>query len=218
MCLSMRGDMSDGVVSSGIAAFDDVLQGLRLGDNVVFQVEKLSDYRSFAKPLLEAAMAEGKTCVYLRFATDEPVVENLLRLEVIEVDPGQGFDHFSREVHNIVEERGRRVFYVLDNLSTLAVEWATDELLANFFKVTCPYLYEMECIAYFAVTRGKHAHDAIARIRDTTQILVDVYSVDGQMYIHPLKVWDRYAPRMFLPHLVDQDNWKAISESGAARR
>lgn len=53
------------------------------------------------------------------------------------------------------------------------LEWATDEMLANFFQVICPFVYEMECITYFALTRGKHSHTAVARIRDTTQVLVD---------------------------------------------
>jgi adenosine deaminase len=95
--------MNDGDVSSGIAAFDDILKGLRPGDNVVFQVEKLSDYSSFTEPFLKNALADGNTCVYIRFAPYQPVVENYPRLEVIEVDPGQGFDHFSREVHHIAE-------------------------------------------------------------------------------------------------------------------
>ena len=64
----------------------------------------------------------------------------------IEVDPGPGFDAFSGEVHRIIEERGKEVFYVFDNLSALVVEWATDELLANFFQVTCPFLFELDTV------------------------------------------------------------------------
>ena len=79
------------------------------------------------------------------------------------------------------------------------MEWATDELLANFFQVTCPYLFELETVAYFALTRGRHSHGALARIRDTTQILIDIYQAKGQRHIHPIKVWDRYSPQMFSP-------------------
>ena len=83
-------------------------------------------------------------------------------------------------MHQIIEEEGREVFYVFDNLSALVVEWATDELLANFFQVTCPFLFELDTVAYFALTRGRHSHSAVARIRDTTQILLDVYQVEGR--------------------------------------
>lgn len=75
-------------------------------------------------------------------------------LDIIPVDPSKGFDFFSSEVHRILEKFGREVFYVFDNLSSLVVEWATDELLANFFKVACPYLFELDTIAFFCAYKG----------------------------------------------------------------
>jgi hypothetical protein len=203
-------------VNSGIKGLDEAIQGLRLGDNVVWQIDDLLDYRFFVEPFVERAIRDGRKCVYIRFAPHPPVLQPRPGLEVVEVDPGQGFDYFSRQVNKIIEERGREVFYILDNLSALAVEWATDELLANFFQVTCPYLFELGTIAYFALTRGKHANSAIARIRDTTQVLIDVFNVTDRMYIHPLKVWDRYTPEMFLPHEVVGEEWSTIFQSGDA--
>ena len=203
-------------VTSGIPELDGIVQGLRLGDNVVFQVQRLSDYQFFAKPFVERALLESRQCVYLRFAPQEPILQEIEGLEVIEMDPGEGFDSFSRDVHQLVEDKGRETFYVVDNLSRLAIEWTTDQLLANFFQLTCPLMFELDCVAYFALTRGKHDHSAIARIRDTTQLLLDIFRVSGQMYVHPLKVWDRYSPKMFLPHLVGEDSWQPVFESGAA--
>lgn len=201
---------------SGIPALDEVVQGLRLGDNVVWQVDSLDDYRYFAQPFADQGLAEGRRVVYLRFAPHPPVLAPREGLEVVEVDPGQGFDAFSRAVHDLIEERGREVWYVFDSLSALAEEWATDELLANLFQVTCPFLFELDTVTYFALTRGQHAHSAVARIRDTTQLLLDVYHVKGRMYLHPLKVWDRYSPQMFLPHEVTGEHWTPIFQSGDA--
>lgn len=201
---------------SGLRELDVVLQGLRLGDNVVWQVDDLDDYRFFVSPFVEQAIATGKKCVYLRFAPHPPVLEPRPGLSIVEVDPGQGFDAFSREVNRNIGAMGPETYYILDNLSALVVEWATDELLANFFQVTCPYMFEMEDVTYFALTRGKHAHQTIARIRDTTQVLIDVFQVEGRMYIHPLKVWDRYSPQMFLPHLVSGHEWAPLFSSSEA--
>ncbi len=208
--------MSEPAIHSGIPALDEVIQGLRPGDNVVWQVDSLDDYRYFAQPFADQGLSEGRRVVYLRFAPQPPVLEARPGLEIIEVDPAQGFDAFSRTVHDIIEARGRGVWYVCDSLSALAVEWATDELLANLFQVTCPYLFELATITYFALTRGKHAHSAVARIRDTTQLLLDVYHVKGQMYLHPLKVWDRYSPQMFLPHRVAGEQWAPVFQSADA--
>ena len=195
------------MIHSGIAQLDEITQGLRLGDNVVWKVESLQDYVTFAEPFVARAIKEGRICVYLRFAPHEPVVRPRDGLEIIQIDPSEGFDAFSGQVHRIIEERGRETFYVFDNLSALVVKWATDELLANFFQVTCPYLFELDTVAYFALTRGQHAHHAVARIRETTQVLIAVYNVKGRKYVHPLKAWDRYSPQMFLPHLISEDKW-----------
>ena len=54
-------------------------------------------------------------------------------------------------------------------------------------------------MAYFPLLRGRHSFEAVERIRDTTQLLLDVYRGD-RIYLHPLKVWNRYSTRMFLPH------------------
>ena len=208
--------MDISTIHSGIQALDEVLHGIRLGDNVVWQVDSLEDYRYFAEPFAEAAIAARRRLVYLRFASHLPVLAPRPGMETIELDPSLGFDYFTREVHLLIEAQGPEVMYLFDSLSALVVEWATDELLANFFQITCPFLYELNTVAYFALTRGQHAHYAVARIRDTTQILVDVYHAKGQMHIHPIKVWDRYSPQMFLPHLVAGENWLPLSHSREA--
>ena len=203
-------------VPSGIAAFDQVVQGLRLGDNVVLQVDNLDDYLLFVRPFAAQSVKDGRRCVYIRFAPHPPVLGPDSGFEIAEVDPGPGFDVFSGEVHRIIEERGKEAFYVFDNLSALVVEWATDELLANFFQVTCPFLFELDTVTYFALTRGRHAHGAVARIRDTTQLLLDVYRANGELYVHPLKIWDRFSPQMFLPHRATGESWAPVFQSGDA--
>ena len=87
--------------------------------------------------------------------------------------------------------------------------------------MTCPYLFRLDTVAYFPLLRGRHSFEAVARIRDTTQLLLDVYRGD-RMYLHPVKVWNRYSPKMFLPHSCSlepqpkTDN--GIAPQSAARR
>ena len=164
--------MPSQIVTSGLSALDQVLQGLRLGDNVVWQVDRLDDYRHFAEPFARQAIRDGRRTIYFRFAPHAPILPPIDGLETIAVNPNSGFDAFSGILHQIIEAEGREVFYIFDSLSALVVEWATDELLANFFQVTCPFLFELDTVAYFALTRGRHSHSAVARIRDTTQLLI----------------------------------------------
>ena len=208
--------MDDRTVTSGLPDLDAVVQGLRLGDNVVWQVDHLDDYLHFARPFAARAIADGRRCAYMRFAPHAPILEPVPGLTLIDVNPHDGFDAFSGEVHQIIETLGKEAFYIFDNLSALVDEWATDELLANFFQLTCPFLYELDTVAFFALTRGHHAHSAVARIRDTTQVLIDVYRVQDETYIHPLKVWARYSPQMFLPHVRTEEGWSPVFQSGDA--
>ncbi len=86
-------------------------------------------------------------------------------------------------------------------------------MIGNFFKITCPYLYELNTITYFSILRNNHSHKTIARIRDITQLLLDVYHDEEQYYLHPLKVWNRYSPTMFLPHVKNKNRWTPIANS-----
>ncbi|RPJ61004.1 MAG: phosphoenolpyruvate synthase [Acidobacteria bacterium] len=203
-------------VGTGIASLDNILQRLRLGDNVVWQVENLEDYQVFARAFAESALRDARRLVYIRFAAHAPVLPADWAIEQRQLDPRSGFDVFSANLQEIIEQEGREVFYVFDNLSALVSDWGTDELLANFFQITCPYLFELDTVAYFALTRTHHSNRAIARIRDTTQVLIDLYRVKGQMYVQPLKVWDRYSSEMFRPHRVTDQRWVPVIASDDA--
>ncbi len=208
--------MAPEMYSSGLLPLDKLLQGLRLGDNLVWQVDQLEDYPYFARAFVTQSIRDGLDCIYLRFAPQTAIIEPCPGLTIKKIDPSLGFDYFSSEVHRIIEECGPKSCFVFDNISSLVNEWATDELLANFFQVTCPYLFELGHLAYFALRRGQHGHSTINRIRNTTQILVDVYHVAGNTYIHPLKVWNRYSTQMFLPHLLSNEGLEPVSHSGDA--
>ena len=208
--------MKDPALSTGITPLDEILEELRLGDNVVWQVNDLCDYTYFAEALAGHVINNGNNFIYLRFAPHTPILSPRPGLVIEEVDPSNGFASFSEQIHNIISSYSHEKFFVFDNLSYLVEEWATDELLANFFQITCPYLGELETVAYFALTRGRHANKTVARIRDTTQVLLDLYRINGQLYIHPLKVLDRYSAQMYMPHEAAGDRWQPVFDSGKA--
>lgn len=206
------------IPSTGIDGLDEVLNGLRKGDNVVWQVDSVEDYCHYAKPYIERAVNEGRRIIYIRFANHEPLIENNPKVETYQLDPSKGFEQFSKQVHNIITDGGFDTFYLFDCLSDLLDAWATDLMIGNFFMITCPYLYELDTITYFAILRGKHSFKTIARIRDTTQLLLDVYHFEDHYHVHPLKVLNRYSPTMFLPHRDKEHKFIPITSSIDATR
>jgi KaiC/GvpD/RAD55 family RecA-like ATPase len=200
-------------VSTGLESFDSVIDGLRTGDNVVWQVDYIADYRFFVTPFVQQALSEDRKVVYLCFAQHEPLLDGDERITVYHLDAQSGFESFSSEVYNIATREGEGVFYVFDSLSDLLSAWATDLMIGNFFRIICPYLYQLNTIAYFALVRDNHSFKTVARIRETTQVLLDVYNADNKIYVHPLKVKGRNLPTMFLPHLKKGNNFSPVTRS-----
>ncbi len=203
-------------VSTGIKGLDKTLNYLQMGDNVVFTIGNIEDYKKFVNPFVKKALEKGKRVVYMRFARHAPLLESTGNVIVYEPDANTGFESFSTQVHNIIKQEGRNVFYVFDCLSDLILYWATDQMIDNFFVITCPYLFELNTVAYFAVLRNRHSFKTIARIRETTQVLLDIYCFKGKLYVHPKKAWQRYSPTMFLPHLMKKDEFFPIMNSADA--
>ncbi len=199
--------------TSGLNALDRVIDRLRIGDNVVWQVDTIDQYRYFISFFVKRALEDGKRIVYMRYADHAPIVETHESIVTYRLDAASGFESFSTDVYNIITREGKGVYYVFDCLSNLLSAWATDMMIGNFFVITCPYLFELDTIAHFAIMRESHSFQTVARIRETTQVLLDVFSVSDHYYVHPLKVWKRYSPTMFLPHKKEDDAFVPIIDS-----
>ena len=203
-------------ILSGIPAMDTALDNIRLGDNVVWEVGSLDEFRAVAVPFAEQALRDGRNLLYIRFAEHEPILPPMEGLRVVQVPLSHRFETFTVEIHNIIEKEGYDAFYVFDCLSELEAAWATDLLMGDFFHLTCPSLFILDTVAYFPVLRGRHSFDALQKIRNTTQLFLDVFTEekgpvsDGSgsgtilsMYVRPVKVWRRETEAMLQPHLYD---------------
>lgn len=203
-------------VSTGLKGFDTVIDDLRLGDNVVWQVDSVADYKRMVGPFVAQAKRDGRRIVYIRFDNHRQVLRESPDITVYHVDAAMGFESVAIEVHNLAEKEGKRVFYVFDCLTDLLKYWHSDLMIGNFFRVTCPYLYELDTVAYFAIIRNLHTNSTIAGIRETTQLLLDLYQINDEYYIHPLKVWQRYSATMFFPHLIRGQEALSVTASTEA--
>ncbi|MBR6404154.1 MAG: phosphoenolpyruvate synthase [Eubacterium sp.] len=209
-------------INSGIPMMDEALQHIRLGDNVVWQVPSLDEFRILAERFADQAIADHRNLIYVRFAEHEPILTPREGLKIEHVELNHRFETFTVDIHNLIEREGKDAFYVFDCLSELEAAWATDLMMGNFFHLTCPYLFILDTVAYFPIIRGRHSFDAIATIRDTTQLFLDVYAEDVQgdiredskIFVRPMKVWKRYSPTMFQPHVLSTGDYsfKVLSD------
>ncbi len=203
-------------IQSGLPCLDETIDSLRLGDNVVWQVDEVADYSRFVAPFVARAQLDGRRMIYVRFASHAPLIADTGAVITYNLDATGGFEYFSTAIYDLISREGEGVFYVFDCLSDLLTAWATDLMIGNFFVIVCPYLYELDTVACFGILRNHHSFQTIARIRETTQVLIDIYNCEGRYYLHPLKVWNRYSPTMFLPHAFEYEQAESEELARAA--
>jgi pyruvate,water dikinase len=103
---------------SGIKGLDEALDSIRLGDNVVWQVSSLADFRPISDAFVRQSVADGRDAIYMRFASyPRLVARDTPGVGEVRLDPRKGFETFTMQVHDAIEREGREAFYVFDSLS-----------------------------------------------------------------------------------------------------
>ena len=141
--------------TTGLPGLDAVLSGVAPGDNIVWQIQSLDDYRALVLPYAAAALQQQRRLIYFRFASHPALIAADMGAEVHQPRPEDGFDAFVDQVHSVIEAAGPETLYVFDCLSDLADIWQSDRMLGNFFRLTCPRLFDLDTVTYFGVLRNR---------------------------------------------------------------
>lgn len=200
-------------LSTGLPGLDQVFQGLRPGDSIVWQIDSISDYLPFIEPYAEFARENDQKVIYFRFAKHDALLDEQLGIHIHYLRPEMGFEPFIQQLHNIVDTAPPGTFYVFDCLSGLAAHWQSDRMLGNFFILASEYFEGRNAIAYFALFRDYHSFHAGDAISRASQILVNVYRRDGKLYIHPIKADRRYSGTLFTLHVREGDEFIPVTQS-----
>src|SRR5690606_35480272 len=89
-------------VSTGWPSLDEAIDHLWIGDNVVWTVESLDDYRRFTQSFIAASLQSGRRLHYLRFAEHAPLAEAGSGVVDESLDAKNGFVTFTTAVHRII--------------------------------------------------------------------------------------------------------------------
>ena len=82
-------------VCSGIPEMDTALDNIRLGDNVVFRVSDLEEFRLFVDPYVEQAKKDKRNLIYFRFASHEPLVQDCPEVKTYVIPLSHQFETFT---------------------------------------------------------------------------------------------------------------------------
>ena len=115
-------------VLSGIPALDQALDYIRMGDNVVWRVSGLEEFRHFVDPFVKQAKRDGRNIIYFRFASHPALVPECPEVKRVNIQLSHRFETFTVEIHNVIEAEGKDAFYVFDCLSELQKYWASTSM------------------------------------------------------------------------------------------
>ena len=94
-------------VLSGIPQMDENFDNIRLGDNVVWRVDDLGQFKLFMEPYIDQAIRDGRNIIYFRFASHEPLLEDRPEIKTIAVPLSHRFETFTVDIHNYIEAEGK---------------------------------------------------------------------------------------------------------------
>lgn len=208
----------DYVFSTGFNSLDDVLQGLRPGDNVVWQTRDMERYQTYVEAFSARGSRHGGKLVYFRFAEHPPLIPDDVPADRHHFDPEEGFETFANNILRVIEENGEGACYIFDCLSNLAVDWTSDRMLGNFFMLACPLLYRLNTLAYFVLLRNDHGPLAVDAIHNTAQVVLELYRGVKNDYILPIKVEGRHSKTLYMLHRREEDEFIPEVRSAAVSR
>ena len=206
-------------ISTGIDGLDEAIDFLRPGDTVVWQCEHISDYMYVATRFVTNIARQGKRIAYIRFGDHEEIMDTAALCEgganaqEYRLDPRVGFETFAVQVHRIIDKEPIGTFFVFDCLSDLQKYWFSDLMISNFFLLITPFLIRRQAIAYQPIDYEKHTYETISRIRREAPLLVNIRTLDGSVYMHPVKVRGRRTPTTYFPLKISGTKCRALTSS-----
>lgn len=195
---------------TGLVGLDNILQNVREGETVVWEIIDGDDYAYFAERLAAEGIAEGRNVLYFRFSDHPPVLSEIAGLEIREMDLTEGFESFTVNVCNILEKQDPGTYFIFDCISDLQADWAADFMMRNFFKAICPIVKEMRGVSYCSIIPKRHSYDSIRQITEATDICINTVRGPEGIYVQPLKAVNRNSKTIFFPHLIVDEKAEKI--------
>ncbi len=164
-------------LKSGVRDLDDLLDGLILGDNIVWVVDAPDIARRLEDALLAEAVGRGQPCLYITASTAPDRLRERLPAAVTILDArarrSMG-DPASLEMAILERARGSPpACVVVDSLDRLARRWGADRAV-GFFSRVCPQLFDLGALAYWRAPRRELGSTFLERITRVTQCVLEV--------------------------------------------
>jgi transcriptional regulator with XRE-family HTH domain len=162
---------------SGVPDLDGLLEGLILGDNVVWVIDNDTVVARLEDALFAESLRRGQPCFYVTSGAGRAALPDRLDPRVTVIDAGARGAYADPGVLATAVIEGARgpapSCVVVDDLGGLARRWGPDRAV-GFFSRVCPRLFDLGAIAYWRAPRQELSRSVIDRITQVTQCVLDV--------------------------------------------
>jgi transcriptional regulator with XRE-family HTH domain len=176
---------------TGTDAVDLLIDGVRIGDNLVFQADTdrpldllVARFVSGARgrvPLVRVRLdpVEPAEEPGVHHVDWSPVVTGRASSSATALAPDAGVAEALRSLEEADERVGGGAAFVLPPLGEVSAVWGSAAALEVFLS-TCPRLFSRRSLALWPVRRDQHRPAFLRRLEEITQVVVDI-SVDEEL-------------------------------------
>ena len=104
-------------------------------------------------------------------------------------------------------------FFVFDCLSDLQNYWFSDLMISNFSLLINPFLIRRQAIAYQPIDYENTPTRLSRASAKEAPLLVNIRTLDGSVYMHPVKVRGRNTTTTYFPLKITGSKWRTLTSS-----
>jgi transcriptional regulator with XRE-family HTH domain len=188
-------------LTSGVDAVDALIDGVRVGDNLVLVTSGDTSGDWLVDRLVAAAEPDRLVIVdatgrHARAGRATDVLDWSMRDGGSNVSADQARPQLAEADQRV----GTGAVFVVESLSALALAWGPQAAL-DLFLWACPRLYRRRSFAVWLVNRNSHEAAFVRRLTDVTQVVVNVSATDGAVRLEVVKADGR--PRTVVGRTID---------------
>ncbi|QBI18404.1 helix-turn-helix domain-containing protein [Egibacter rhizosphaerae] len=191
--------------TSGTALVDELIDGVRIGDNLVFQGEAGTPLALLVDRFVSAA--RGQLPLVIVNAAEpwkDEVPEGVTVLDWSPVHDGTPsplaraldedatFEDALASLRAVEADVGSGAAFVFDRLSAVQDAWGSDAALELFLSA-CPRLYRQRSLAVWPVDWDRHRPAFLRRLGEITQVVLELAATDGDLQVTVRKADGRKA-------------------------
>jgi transcriptional regulator with XRE-family HTH domain len=182
-------------LTTGVPALDELIDGVRVGDNLVILGPDPTTLATVGSAFLDA-VAGGPTVVVRTEDRTAALPAGVRLLDWRDDPPTAESGPFRGAVDALGAAdvaAGEGASFLIDSLTGIQERWGAELALETFLS-TCPRLYRRGSVAMWLLLRDRHDRAFLDRLREITQVVIDIQPGEDHLEAEVLAAAGRPGP------------------------